>query len=59
MKYLNDYATAYQLNIQYNTNITRVEKDGLFYLTDQHGTTYTCDMLIVRLAGKIQRLPTQ
>ena len=59
MKYLNDYATAYQLNIQYNTNITRVEKDSLFYLTDQHGTTYTCDMLIVRLAEKIQRLPTQ
>ena len=53
MQYLNDYASANHLNIQYNTNITRVEKEGsLFHLTDQHGTTYTCDMLIVRLVGK-------
>ena len=53
MQYLNDYASANHLNIQYNTNITRVEKEGsLFHLTDQHGTVYTCDMLIVRLVGK-------
>ena len=49
VKYLNDFATAYQLNIQYNTNITRVEKDSLFYLTDQEATTYTCSVVIVRL----------
>ena len=49
MKYLNDFATTYQLNIQYNTNITRVEKDSQFYLTDQEGTTYTCSVVVVRL----------
>ena len=49
VQYLNDYASVYQLNIQYNTNITRVEKeDGLFHLTDQHGTLYTCHVVIVR-----------
>lgn len=58
VQYLNDYASANHLNIQYNTNITRVEKEGsLFHLTDQHGTVYTCDMLIVSTGISTQYVP--
>ena len=49
MKYLNDYATKLNLNVQLNTNITRVEKvTDQFVLTDQNGATHHCKILILR-----------
>ena len=48
VRYLDDFASAYKLNIRYNTNIKRVNKqDGRFVLTDEDGNTLSCKRLIV------------
>ncbi|XP_071943865.1 FAD-dependent oxidoreductase domain-containing protein 2-like [Antedon mediterranea] len=53
VKYLNDYATKLQLNIQYNTRIRNIRKktisEGLdvFLMDDQNGKTYSCQVMIM------------
>ena len=51
-KYLQDYASKLQLNIQYETEIVDVSKhvDGgrNFHLTDQHNNVHQCRVVIVR-----------
>jgi thioredoxin reductase len=47
VRYLTDFAAATQLNVQCNTRIVRVDRNGCFRATDQHGRTYDAERLIV------------
>lgn len=48
VRYLNDFANHYDLNIRYGVKAERVSKeDGLFVVTDSRGHTYTGNRLIV------------
>lgn len=51
VQYLADFAAHYNLNIQYNTTITRVAKnqDGEFVVTDANGQEYLAKRLIVAI----------
>ena len=47
-KYVMDFANHYQLNIQYDTRVTNIHKEGgRFIVTDTDGNTYTSDRLVV------------
>jgi thioredoxin reductase len=48
VQYLGDFAAHYDLNIRYETQVTKVHKaDGLFTLTDAEGNTYQAPRLII------------
>src|SRR5690554_574463 len=47
VKYLNDFANAYKLPINYGVEITKIDKDEKFMLTASNDNTYTCDHLVV------------
>jgi thioredoxin reductase len=49
VRYLEDYARHYNLNIRYGSNVTRVIKNsqGEFEITDRKGATFTAKRLIV------------
>lgn len=60
--YLNDYATKLKLNVQYNTNIKLVSKEGegregQFHLKDQNDTSYTCKNVIMSTGISVENLP--
>ncbi|CAH3185055.1 unnamed protein product, partial [Porites evermanni] len=62
VRYLNDYATKLKLQVQYNTNIKLVSRNGegddaLFHLTDQNGTMYTCKNVIMSTGISTENLP--
>lgn len=48
VRYLDDYASRFKLKIRYNTEITRVARDGdVFAVTDAHGHRVTGKRLVV------------
>jgi cation diffusion facilitator CzcD-associated flavoprotein CzcO len=47
VRYLEDFATAARLHIQYDARVVRVARDGDFRVTDEHGRTYEAKRLIV------------
>ena len=56
VKYLQDFAERFRLNIQYNTEVVSVarqksHKSKRFVLKDQQNMVYKCDALIVRYAS--------
>jgi hypothetical protein len=48
VKYLHAYYMKYRLRVRLNHEVTKVERDtnGLFHLTTQRGTAYTCTYLV-------------
>ena len=47
VKYLGEYASRFNLNVEYNKRVARVEKDDRFKLTDEQGNVYTSQRLIM------------
>ncbi|MCP2163531.1 NAD(P)-binding domain-containing protein [Goodfellowiella coeruleoviolacea] len=47
VRYLADFAEANQLRIQYDTRVVRVDRDGVFQLTDARGRTHRAARLVV------------
>jgi len=47
VRYLNGFANHYELNIKYNTAVTRISKEDHFVVHDTNGNTYSCLRLIV------------
>ncbi|HEX8129185.1 MAG TPA: NAD(P)-binding domain-containing protein, partial [Pyrinomonadaceae bacterium] len=47
VRYLEDWAAHYQLNIKYGVRATRISKDELFRVEDTEGNIYTSRRLIV------------
>jgi thioredoxin reductase len=47
VRYLTDFAVSFGLKIKYGVQVTRVSKDGNFYLWDEQGNTYQCRHLIL------------
>ncbi|EDP94255.1 NAD(P)-binding domain-containing protein [Kordia algicida OT-1] len=47
VNYLNDFANAYELPINYNVEVTKIGKDEKFVLSASNGETYVCNYLIV------------
>lgn len=61
-RYLNDYATEHKLKIQYNTTVTKVEKEsnGHYTVTMTHGRTVekiTCEKLICATGLGVPHIP--
>ena len=53
VNYLNDFATKLKLNVQYNTDVKLITKQGqgdtaVFLLQDQNGTAHSCRDVIMR-----------
>lgn len=57
-QYLKDFATTYDLNIQYHTTITNISKENRFTLTDKDGNRFICRYLIVATGFSQQNIPT-
>lgn len=47
VRYLADFAARYALRVKTETRATRIEKNGLFHVHDQHGNLYLAPRLIV------------
>jgi len=66
VRYLNDFAKKYELNILYNTTVEKVKKDTNKYSLDTTSsatalkpTTYTCNKLIVATGLSKARVPRE
>jgi thioredoxin reductase len=66
VRYLQDYAERFQLNIRYGTEIREVGRlpqpegggpSSLFQLRDQEGTVYHCEVLIVSTGVWVPQIP--
>jgi thioredoxin reductase len=61
VRYLEDYARAFDLNIRYDTRIVRISREStaeaLFRLTDADGNRYRCRRLIVATGVSRENLP--
>ena len=47
VRYLRDFATNFDLKIQYNCQVTQIAKDEKFLVTDSQGNTYQASRLII------------
>lgn len=58
VRYLDDFARHYQLNIAYNTRVERISRrDGRFVVADQSGQLYTSERLIVATGVSAPYIP--
>jgi len=57
VRYLQDFAEHYSLNISYNTRVDTVSKDDLFYVRDTNGKTWTSPCLIVATGTHLPYIP--
>lgn len=51
VKFFEDKIKEKSIDLKTNTNIKKIYKDEIFYLTDQNNRTYTCDNLIIATGG--------
>lgn len=47
VRYLTDFAAASRLQIQYDTRVVRITRNGAFKVTDQHGRAYEAKRMIM------------
>ncbi|YAF96014.1 MAG: NAD(P)-binding domain-containing protein [Nodularia sp. CChRGM 3473] len=47
VRYLNDFATYFNLKIQYNCQVSRIAKSDKFMVIDSNGNVYSADRLII------------
>jgi len=47
VRYLGDFAAAFRMRIQYGTRVTRITRNGCFRATDERGSSYEAQRLIV------------
>ena len=52
VKFFEDEIKEKSIDLKTNTNIKKIYKDEIFYLTDQNNRTYTCDNLIIATGGR-------
>lgn len=52
VKFFEDKIKEKSIDLKTNTNIKKIYKDEIFYLTDQNNRTYTCDNLIIATGGR-------
>lgn len=52
VKFFEDKIKKKSIDIKMNTDIKKIYKDEIFYLTDQNNKTYSCDNLIIATGGK-------
>ena len=57
VKYLEDFAEAHALNIQYNTRIEQIRKSDKFLLTDSNDHSLACHRLIIATGVARSNLP--
>ena len=57
VRYLADFAHGFGLRIQYDTRVTRIDRDGDFVVTDAQGRTYTARRLIVATGVPQSNIP--
>eukprot|EP00294_Goniomonas_avonlea_P013456 CAMPEP_0114546632 /NCGR_PEP_ID=MMETSP0114-20121206/4036_1 /TAXON_ID=31324 /ORGANISM="Goniomonas sp, Strain m" /LENGTH=652 /DNA_ID=CAMNT_0001731137 /DNA_START=14 /DNA_END=1972 /DNA_ORIENTATION=+ len=47
VQYLADYASKFQLNIEYNVEVTKIQKKGKSFIVSTNGKTYSCRAAVV------------
>lgn len=52
VKFFEDEIKEKSIDLKTNTNIKKIYKDEIFYLTDQNNKTYSCDNLIIATGGR-------
>ena len=52
VKFFEDKIKEKSIDLKMNTDIKKIYKDEIFYLTDQNNRTYTCDNLIIATGGR-------
>lgn len=52
VKFFEDEIKEKSIDLKTNTNIKKIHKDEIFYLTDQNNRTYSCDNLIIATGGR-------
>lgn len=52
VKFFEDKIKEKSIDLKMNTNIKKIYKDEIFYLTDQNNRTYSCDNLIIATGGR-------
>lgn len=52
VKFFEDKIKEKSIDLKTNTNIKKIYKDEIFYLTDQNNRTYSCDNLIIATGGR-------
>ena len=57
VRYLGDFARRWALRIQHDTRVVRVDRDGDFIVTDQHGETYRARRLVVATGVPQSNIP--
>jgi thioredoxin reductase len=57
VRYLEDFAAAARVHIQYDSRVVRVTRDGDFHVTDAQGQTYDAKRLIVATGVSKQYIP--
>lgn len=57
VRYLGDYARAFDLRIDYDTRVARISRNGAFRATDQHGRIHEAERLVVATGFTAPYLP--
>ena len=57
VRYLADFARSWNLRIQHDTRVTRIERDGDFVVTDDRGRTYRAERLVVATGVPTPNVP--
>ena len=57
VKYLGDFANRFDLNVRYETRITRIAKEGGFIVTDSEDNSYYCQYLIMATGVSVPYVP--
>ncbi len=57
VRYLADFARCWNLRIQHDTRVTRIEREGDFIVTDDQGRTYRAKRLVVATGVPMPNIP--
>ncbi len=55
--YLNDFVKQNQLNVRYNTKVSKISKDENFQLDCENGVSYSCKYLIMATGVSVHNTP--
>lgn len=58
VQYLGDFANRFKLNIEYETRVVSITKDGTFKVTDDRGNVYSCKRLVIATGLAKPYVPT-
>jgi thioredoxin reductase len=58
VRYLGDFSKKYNLNIRYNFNVEKIDRDGDFNIYGSNGETVCCEKLVIATGFSTENLPS-